>query len=349
MTKEKTEKVIQTPERAQALLGDIHNYDKFIVCFSGGKDSIALVLYLLEIDVDSSKIELWHHEIDGEVKAGEKNFMDWVITKSYCEAFAKAFNLPIFFSWRDGGFKKEMLRNNSLTGDIYFEDENHQIVRLPSTDQKRYYNTRRKFPQVSADLSVRWCSAYLKIDVCASVIRNQERFKGIRTLVLTGERGEESKARGEYNILEADRSDLRDGRSPRYVDHFRPIRDWLEQEIWDIMKRWRVRPHPAYEMGFGRVSCMKCIFGNANQFASAYFIDPEGTREVANYEKEFGVTIKRNESVEDLIAKGTPYETITKELALLAMSRTYSKEIILPEGEEWVLPAGAYGESCGPI
>jgi hypothetical protein len=40
---------------------------------------------------------------------------------------------------------------------------------------------------------------------------------------------------------------------------------------------------------------------------------------------------------------------MTKELAELAMSKVYSKEIILPESEEWVLPAGAFGESCGPI
>jgi len=342
------EKIIQTPEEAAAMLGDIHNYDKYIVCFSGGKDSIALHLYLLEQGVDPAKIELWHHDIDGELKAGEKNFMDWSITKGYCEAYAKAFNTPLFFSWREGGFKREMLRENQPTGDTFFEDENHNVIRIASRQGERYNNTRRKFPQVSADLSTRWCSAYLKIDICASAIRNQDRFKGIRTLVLTGERGEESSARGKYNILEDDRSDLRNGKSPRHVDHFRPIRDWTEQEVWAIMERHNVRPHPAYEMGFGRVSCMKCIFGNADQFASASKIDPVGTQDVADFEKEFGVTIKRKESVEDLVAKGTPYKDITPELAELAMSRAYELEIIMPEGT-WVLPAGAFGESCGPI
>ena len=166
--------------------------------------------------------------------------------------------------------------------------------------------------------------------------------------MLTGERGEESSARGKYNIIEADRSDGRDGKKGRHVDHFRPIRDWSEQEVWDAMKALNVRPHPAYEMGFGRVSCMKCIFGNADQFASAYAIDPEGTQEIADLEKEFGVTIKRKESVEDLVAKGSPYDAITKEEADLSMSHHYTKSIIVPEGE-WKLPAGAFGESCGPI
>jgi hypothetical protein len=93
---------------------------------------------------------------------------------------------------------------------------------------------------------------------------------------------------------------------------------------------------------------MKCIFGNADQFASAYKIDPEGTQEIANYEREFGVTIKRKESVEDLVAKGSPYAEITPERASLSMSKEYPHDIIMPEGT-WVLPAGAFGESCGPI
>lgn len=342
----KPEKIIQTPEQAAELLGNIHNYDKYIVCFSGGKDSIALHLHLLELGVDPAKIELWHHDIDGEVT--DKNFMDWPITKAYCEAYARAFNTPLYFSWREGGFKREMLRENQPTGDTFFEDENHNVIRIESRKGERYNNTRRKFPQVTADLSTRWCSAYLKIDICASAIRNQDRFKGIRTLVLTGERGEESSARGAYNIVEADRSDLRDGKSPRHVDHFRPIRDWNEKEIWAIMEKYRVRPHPAYQMGFGRVSCMKCIFGNADQFASAFAIDPKGTQEVANYEKEFGVTIKRKESVEELVAKGTPYEAISPELSRLSMMRVFPEDIIMPEGT-WTLPAGAFGESCGPI
>jgi 3'-phosphoadenosine 5'-phosphosulfate sulfotransferase (PAPS reductase)/FAD synthetase len=344
----KEEKIIQTPEDAAAMLGDIHNYDKYIVCFSGGKDSIALHLYLLEQGVDPANIELWHHDIDGELEAGEKNFMDWSITKGYCEAYAKAFNTPIYFSWRQGGFKREMLRENQPTGDTFFEDVNHNVIRIPSRQGERYNNTRRKFPQVSADLSTRWCSAYLKIDICASAIRNQDRFKNIRTLVLTGERGEESSARGKYNILEADRSDLRNGKTPRHVDHFRPIRDWTEQQVWDIMESHSVRPHPAYEMGFGRVSCMKCIFGNADQFASAAKIDPVGTQDVADFETEFGVTIKRKVSVEELVAKGTPYKDITPERAALSMSRTYTEAIIMAAGT-WVLPAGAFGESCGPI
>lgn len=44
------------------------SYDKYIVSFSGGKDSTATFLYLLEHGVPVERIELWHQEIDGREK-----------------------------------------------------------------------------------------------------------------------------------------------------------------------------------------------------------------------------------------------------------------------------------------
>ena len=79
------------------------NYDKYIIAFSGGKDSTACFLHLLESGVPVEKIELWHHLIDG--RSG--SFMDWNVTEDYCRKFAAAFGVTIYFSWKEGGFKKE--------------------------------------------------------------------------------------------------------------------------------------------------------------------------------------------------------------------------------------------------
>lgn len=316
------------------------NYDKYIVAFSGGKDSTACFLHLLDLGIPKEKIELWHHDVDG----GEDAFMDWEITTDYCKKFAEAFGVPIYFSYREGGFKKEMLRNNEKTAPVLFQDENHQ---WHSAGGKRGpLGTRMKFPQVSPNLSVRYCSAALKIDVCSLALTNQPRFRGIRTIILSGERGEESTARANYQILEPDRADLRDGkRYTRHIDRWRPIRDWTEKMVWEIIERYKVRVHPAYFLGFGRCSCKFCIFGNANQFASGYRISPDQGDTLIGYEKQFGVTMKRKESLVDLIGRGTPYDAITEELIALATGYTYFESILM---DNWVLPAGAYGESCGP-
>ncbi len=185
---------------------DLLSYDKYIVSFSGGKDSTATFLYLLDHGVPTDRIELWHQEIDGR----EKTFFDWEITPDYCRRFAEAFGVAIYFQWKEGGFYRELMKENSLTAPNYFELPNGGIDRAGG--QRGKLSTRCKFPQCSPDLKVRWCSSYLKIDVCSSAIINQQRFRGIRTLVLSGERGEESAARAKYNIFEPDRADLRNGR-----------------------------------------------------------------------------------------------------------------------------------------
>src|SRR5688572_28507003 len=66
--------------------------------------------------------------------------------------------------------------------------------------------TRLKFPQVAADLRVRWCTAYVKIDVGDKALKNDERFKDGRTLFVTGERAEESANRARYAIMERHRA-----------------------------------------------------------------------------------------------------------------------------------------------
>lgn len=315
-------------------------YDKYILAFSGGKDCTAAFLHLLESGVPKEKIELWHHEIDGREGPA---LMDWDCTPGYCKAFAKAFDVPIYFSWKEGGFEREMLRQNSRTAPTKFESEDGSIRTIGGVAGK--LSTRRKFPQVSGDLKVRWCSAYLKIDVCAAAIRNQMRFEGLRVCVVSGERAEESAQRAKYAEKELDRADNRDGKAGRFVDRLRPVKHWTEQMVWDIIAIWRVRVHPCYYLGFGRCSCLFCIFGNENQTASAYVVAPHRGERIISYEKEFGYTIKRNISMGDLISQGTIYEAMTEELLIIARSKEYSLNIFM---DDWVLPAGAFGESCGP-
>lgn len=328
----------------------LHDYDKYIVAFSGGKDSLACLLWLFDHGIDRSKIELWHHSIDG---MEDNNFMDWPITESYCEAVAKHFDLPIYFSWKEGGFKREMLRNETPTAPTTFQQPvigdnmvECGLVECKTVGGKGPNGTRQKFPQVSANLSVRWCSAYLKIDVCAAAIRNQKRFDNSKTLLLTGERAEESAARAKYNVFEPDRSDNRDGRKNRLVDHLRPVHHWTEGQVWNIINQYGIIPHPAYVLGWGRLSCMKCIFGSDSQWASCMIVDEMGTKELMYYEELFGLTIHRSKSIAERIESAESYEMSTAVIKQ-AMSKKYKFPIWI-DPLKWKLPAGAFGESNGP-
>lgn len=43
----------------------LEEYDLIVVLISGGKDSVACYLKLLELGVPKERIEFWHHDIDG--------------------------------------------------------------------------------------------------------------------------------------------------------------------------------------------------------------------------------------------------------------------------------------------
>lgn len=323
---------------------DLHGYDYYLVAFSGGKDSVAAVLDLKERGVAMERVELWHHEVDG--REGSR-LMDWPCTPAYCRAFAAAFQLPFYASWRTGGFEREMLRKNSHTAPVQFEAPGGQVVQVGANGGKR--GTRLRFLQVSADLTVRWCSAYLKIDVMAAAIRNQERFQGKRTLVISGERAEESPCRARYATFEPHRADRRRSEKlSRHIDHHRPVHGWSEAEVWALLERHRVNPHPAYRLGWGRVSCAACIFGGPDQWASLRTVNPRRFSQIATYERQFGWTIRRGESIIEAADRGQPYPMLSQADIAAALDEEWREPIVLPPEQRWKLPAGAFGDSPGP-
>ena len=271
----------------QGLPAELAAVERFMVGFSGGKDSLAAVLHLLEIGVPASQIELWHHAIDPE----DKPFMDWPITHDYCRAFAKAFGLTLLFSGRVGGFEREMLRDNALPSGVFYEtpDGGHHV--LPSVSPTR--TTRLRFPQVGAIDAGRWCSAILKIDVARRIFNNDPRLTRGTWCLVTGERAQESKTRAAYAELETHDTNNRG----RTVFQWRPVHAWPEEDVWAILERHRVNPHPAYRLGFGRVSCMSCIFANRDQWATLQALSPKHVQRIADYEARFGHTIDAERGV----------------------------------------------------
>jgi 3'-phosphoadenosine 5'-phosphosulfate sulfotransferase (PAPS reductase)/FAD synthetase len=319
---------------------DLDWYDYFLVSFSGGKDSIALALGLLKKGVARERIVLMHQHVDGEPGV-DRPFMDWPCTESYCRAFAQAMGLRLLFQWRQGGFHRELLKENAMIAPVSFEYLDGGIGTAGGVRGK--VGTRRLFPQVTADLSKRWCSPSLKIDVAAMAINNEPRFRGKRLLFLSGERRQESAARSRYVEIERHRTHTK----TRHVDHWRMVIDWSEEDVWKIMREFGVTPHPAYRLGWGRVSCLACIFGQADQWASVRLIAPDLFARIAQHERDFGRTIHRGRSVMGLADRGTPYpDCCNHELVALALGREYPAHLALTG--DWTLPPGAFKHCGGP-
>lgn len=314
---------------------DLRAYRRFAVAFSGGKDSLAALLHLLAIGVPRQAIELHHHDVDGR----GPTFMDWPCTPAYVRAIADHLTIPVYLSWRDGGFARELDRADAPTAPIRFETPEG----MGSAGGNGPANTRGLFPQTSADLRVRWCSPSLKIDVLAAAIRNQARFLDGRTLVVTGERAEESPSRARYATFEEHRT----ASAAREIDHWRPIHAWTEAEVWRSIADAGIRPHPAYALGWGRLSCRTCIFGSPDQWATTRLIFPSAFQRIQAREVATGKTIHRGLDVTQLADRGTPYPAALCHPDEIAQAEDagWRLPIII---EPWSLPAGAFGDASGP-
>lgn len=326
---------------------DLDAYDHIVVCLSGGKDSVACLLTLIEQGADMSKVELWHHLVDGNEGS---TLMDWSFMDSYVKKFASAYNLPLYYSWLKGGIEGEMLKENAYSQPHIVETP-EGIITLERDTTRSQPGTRRRFPQQSASLSTRWCSSAAKIDVGRRALTNQDRFLGKKTLFVTGERRDESSNRAKYNQLEPHAVDRRTGRLSRHVDAWRPVLHWREERVWDIIRAHRIEAPVPYRLGWSRSSCQTCVYNNSRIWATILKYFPERARRIAGYEDEFGCTISRQRiNVIDLSATANAFEIEDMEALEQASNRDYTLPIFTPEDQSWRMPVGAFGtEGCGAV
>lgn len=312
---------------------DLASYDHILVAVSG-KDSLACLLHLLELGVDPARIECVHHLVDGREGS---SLVDWPHIESYWKKVASELRMPIYFSWRVNGFEGEMLRNGTPTAPVAVETP----TGIMQSGGEGPVGTRRKFPQVSASHSIRWCSGVLKQDVFARVMTLQQRFDGKRTLLVTGERAEESAARAKYAPFQPHKT----SNKKRTVDHWRPLLKWLERDVWAIIQRFGIVPPAAYGL-FSRCSCLFCVFSTPDMLATAREIAPVRFARIAAYEKEFGVTMRRDGDVNQAADRGESLATDPDAVAA-AMSPEFLGPVRVPPSQ-WKLPAGAYRGNAGP-
>jgi hypothetical protein len=324
---------------------DLALYDHVIVCLSGGKDSIAAYLRLLDMGVDRSKVEFWHHDVDGREGS---SLMDWGFMRDYCNQLAEVFQVPLYFSWLEGGFEGELLKDNAYSRPHHVETPEGLLV-LPRDHQRASPSTRLRFPQQSPSLQTRWCSSALKIDVGRRALNNQDRFRGKKILFVTGERREESANRAKFNQLEAHACDRRNGRTARRVDAWRPVLHWTEELVWEVLEKHRVSPPVPYRLGWSRSSCMTCIYNSPRVWATIKHYWPERVMSIARYEQSFGVTVSRKRiDVLDLSAGVSPIRISDVDALNQVSMEQYVLPVLVPAGQKWETPPGAFGrEACG--
>lgn len=346
-------------------------YDLVIVLISGGKDSIACYYKLLELGVPKSKIEFWHHDIDG---GHPSRTMDWRCTANYIRSFAEAEQIPLRVSWRKNGFFGELYRIGASELIEYVDPETGEIYQCPPS--KKYmecqklkvaaisemenklaeFGYRMKFPMKSGDLSRRWCSAYLKIMVADTVLRNMNSVAAnltktrmdIKLLIVSGERRGESVGRSKYNEIEIHRTNAV-SKHHRTVHQWRPVIGYSEKDIWEVLKRHKVNPHPCYRAGWNRCSCAMCIFSTPQLFAGIRELYPKEYALLCQDEKVLGFTLDNHCDLETYIgsADSCVYHG-DKEAIQSLLTGEFPVESVYVK-DKWKYPVGAFhGAAGGP-
>lgn len=382
----------------------LEEYDKIIVLFSGGKDSLAAVLHLLELGVPKEKIQLWHHDIDG---GNPTRKMDWPVTQAYVRAVAEYLGITLLPSWRVNGFWGEVYRIGASWPIQYTDPETGEMLECRLSDKQarsaelrekilddleqdelESMGCRMKFPAKSGNLAVRWCSSILKITVADSLIRNMDELQGIgkrmkfpaksgchqgrwcsgslkasvesklysdidelskdvKILVVSGERRQESAGRAKYNEMEVHRTNAT-AKAHRLVHQWRAVIDWSEAEIWEIIKQYRIAPHPCYAAGWNRCSCMMCIFSLPSHWAGIRELFPERFAEVEKDERILGFTLDNKKTLAEYVGDAESCVCYDNPNALyqLQSGEFTVSDVPMPD---WQLPDGAFhGAAGGP-
>jgi 3'-phosphoadenosine 5'-phosphosulfate sulfotransferase (PAPS reductase)/FAD synthetase len=215
-----------------------------------------------------------------------------------------------------------------------------------------------RFPAKGSIGSGRWCSAQLKREVADAVIRNldtmeeaEERRKGSsakKVLVVSGERRGESASRAGYNEMEVHRTNA-EKRAHRTVHQWRPVIDYSEKDVWEVLKRHNINPHPCYRAGWNRCSCAMCIFSTPSLFAGIRELYPEDFKQLQQDERILGFTLDNKCDLDTFIgnAKSCVYHGDPAAVQSL-LTGEFTIDDVYVKGR-WMYPAGAFhGAEGGP-
>ena len=382
--------------------------DLIVVLISGGKDSVACYLKLIELGVPKEKIEFWHHDIDG---GHPTRRMDWKCTQNYVKALADAEGVKLRVSYRVNGFFGELYRIGASEPIEWIDPDTGEIrqcklssnylkcreLKEQATEEMeellKQYGYRMKFPAKTGDLSRRWCSAYLKICVADTVVSNLDRLGELeelggkrhkfpakggthsgrwcsgnlkaavqdsvtanleetkhdkKILIVSGERRGESAGRSKYNEMEIHRTNAT-AKAHRVVHQWRCCIDYSEKDVWELLKRHHINPHPCYRIGWNRCSCMMCIFSTPRLFAGVKELFPDAYASLRHDEEVLGFTLDNKKNLDEFIGDTPSCVCWNDKKAIHSiLTGEFGTEDIYTEN--WNYPVGAFhgadGGSC---
>lgn len=256
---------------------DLTAYDIILVNTSAGKDSQAMLDYLVELATAAgvrARLVAVHCDL-GRV--------EWAGTRELAEQQARHYG-------------------------VRFE-----VVSRPQGDLLQQVEARGMWPSSTA----RFCTSDHKrgqVGRVMTMLADERKRtwsamgdrRPVTILNCMGLRAEESPARAKKVALEADR---RNSNGRRTVTTWLPILDWTVATVWARIKASGVAHHRAYDLGMGRLSCCFCIFAPKAALMIAGQHNPDLLNAYVEVEQRISHTFRKEltlASVRDAIRSGQP-------------------------------------------
>jgi 3'-phosphoadenosine 5'-phosphosulfate sulfotransferase (PAPS reductase)/FAD synthetase len=241
----------------------------FVVNHSGGKDSQAMLIRLLQI-VPRDQMLVVHASL-GEV--------EWHGALELAQKQATDAGLPFIVARAEKSFLDMVERRFATRPDV------------PS------------FPSASH----RQCTSDLKRGPIEREVRRYMKARGLTLVVsCTGIRAQESAQRAKAHVFSQNAKNSVAGRA--WYD-WAPIHELSTAEVFATIADAGQEPHPAYAAGNERLSCVFCIMGSRNDIAHGAQARPELFARYVELEERTGYTMHMSrKSLKQLVAEAAMQE-----------------------------------------
>jgi 3'-phosphoadenosine 5'-phosphosulfate sulfotransferase (PAPS reductase)/FAD synthetase len=237
----------------------------FVINHSGGKDSQAMMIKLLESGIPASQMIVVHASL------GE---MEWDGALELAQQQAADAGVPFVIARAEKSFLDMVERRFAARPEV------------PS------------WPSASH----RQCTSDLKRNPIEREVRRYMKARGLLLVVsCTGIRAAESVSRSKLNPLKLNASQSKAGRS---WYEWCPIFDMTTAAVFATIANAGQQPHAAYAAGNERLSCVFCIMGSKNDIARGALARPELFAQYVAMEERTGYTMHMSrKSLTQLVAE----------------------------------------------